>query len=252
MVWHFGPYRLDLANTVLWRGEQPVTLRRKTFALLAYLVQHAGQLVTKEDLFEAVWPGTVVSDGVLKTSMNELRKTLGETAKAAQWIATVHRRGYRFVAPVVEQPDTALPLPEAPPGLPPPPQAMLSLPRLFPHGAERRHLTVLCCELVGATALAARLDPEEYREIVRVYHQWCAEVMQRFDGYVAHVLGDGVLGYFGYPMAHEDDAQRAVLAGLDLLTALAVPPPHALPTGEPLAVRLGVHPGMAVVDAAGT
>src|SRR5215510_2313021 len=106
MLWHFGPFRLDQANAGLWRAEQPVALRPKTFEVLMYLVTHAGQLVTKEALLDAVWPETAVGEGVLKTSMNELRKALGETAKAPQWIATVHRRGYRFVAPVtrVESP----------------------------------------------------------------------------------------------------------------------------------------------------
>ena len=100
MQWHFGSFRLDLTDAGLWRAERPVPLRPKTFALLVYLVEHAGQLVTKEALFDAVWPETTVGDGVLKTSLGELRKALGETAKAPQWIATVHGRGYRFVAPV--------------------------------------------------------------------------------------------------------------------------------------------------------
>src|SRR5215467_11697120 len=100
MQWYFGPFRLDLANAMLWRAEQPVTLRPKTFEVLVHLVTHAGQLVTKEALLDAIWPETAVGEGVLKTSMNELRRTLGETAKAPRWIVTVHRRGYRFVAPV--------------------------------------------------------------------------------------------------------------------------------------------------------
>src|SRR6266700_2418545 len=115
MPWHFGPFRLDLANAALWRAEQPVTLRPKTFDLLTYLVTHAGQVVTKEALLDALWPETAVGEGVLKTSIAELRKALGETAKAPQWIATVQRRGYRFLAPVVEHtgavPDPASPLP---------------------------------------------------------------------------------------------------------------------------------------------
>src|SRR5262249_53120678 len=100
MQWHFGPFRLDQANATLWHAEQRGTLRPKTFEVLVHLVTHAGQLVTKEALLDAIWPETAVGEGVLKTSMNELRKALGETAKAPQWIATVHRRGYRFVAPV--------------------------------------------------------------------------------------------------------------------------------------------------------
>src|SRR5262245_17941931 len=113
MQWHFGPFRLDRANARLWRAEQPVTLRPKTFEVLVYLVTHAGQLVTKEALLDAIWPETAVGEGVLKTSMTELRKALGETAKAPQWIATVHRRGYRFVAPVTvveSAPAPAVPL----------------------------------------------------------------------------------------------------------------------------------------------
>ena len=100
MQWHFGPFRLDQATAGLWRAEQPVSLRPKTFDLLVYLVTHAGQLLTTEALLDALWPSTAVGEGVLKTSMNELRKALGETAKAPQWIATVHGRGYRFLTPV--------------------------------------------------------------------------------------------------------------------------------------------------------
>jgi predicted ATPase/DNA-binding winged helix-turn-helix (wHTH) protein len=100
MPWHFGPFRLDQAPTELWCAEQPVSLRPKTLALLAYLVAHAGQMVTKDALLEAVWPETSVGDGVLKASVSELRKVFRDTPTASQWIATVHGRGYRFVAPV--------------------------------------------------------------------------------------------------------------------------------------------------------
>jgi class 3 adenylate cyclase len=72
---------------------------------------------------------------------------------------------------------------------------------------------MLFCDLVRSTALSTQLDPEDYREVVQAYHQRCAEVIQRFEGYVAQYLGDGVLVYFGYPIAHEEDAQRAVRAG---------------------------------------
>src|SRR5215510_8442998 len=80
--------------------------------------------------------------------------------------------------------------------------------------AERRQLTVLFCDLVGSTALSAQLDPEELREVVRAYQDTCAKVIARFEGHIAQYLGDGLLVYFGYPLAHEDDAQRAVRAGL--------------------------------------
>src|SRR5437764_7695925 len=136
MLWHFGPFRLDLANAGLWRAEQPVTLRPKTFAILVYLVTHAGQLVTKEALLDAIWPETAVGEVVLKTSMNELRKALGETARAPQWIATVHRRGYRFVAPVTlveSAPPTEAPAgPPAPLPVPAPAPAVAPGPAYLP------------------------------------------------------------------------------------------------------------------------
>src|SRR5215813_6978142 len=86
--------------------------------------------------------------------------------------------------------------------------------------AERRQLTVLFCDLVDSTALSSQLDPEEYRDVVRAYQGACSEVIQRFDGHIAQLLGDGLLVYLGYPYAHEDDAQRAVQTGLGILNAI--------------------------------
>jgi TOMM system kinase/cyclase fusion protein len=118
--------------------------------------------------------------------------------------------------------------------------------------AERRQLTVLFGDLVDSTALARQLDPEDYREVVRAYQATCADVIQRFDGYIAQYLGDGLLVYFGYPQAHEDDAQRAVRAGLEMLAALA-PLQVRLAADKDirLAVRLGIHTGLVVVGAMG-
>ncbi len=86
--------------------------------------------------------------------------------------------------------------------------------------AERRHLTVMFCDLVGSTALATRLDPEDLREIVGAYHRAVTDTIARFEGFVAKYMGDGILIYFGYPQAHEDDAERAVRAGLAVITAI--------------------------------
>src|SRR5215469_4527971 len=87
--------------------------------------------------------------------------------------------------------------------------------------AERRQLTVMFCDLVGSTALSARLDPEELRDELRAYQDACSGVVARYDGFVAKFMGDGVLAYFGYPRAHEDDAERAVRAGLEIAAAVA-------------------------------
>src|SRR5919109_4676683 len=98
-LWRFGPFCLDPASGCLWRDETLVPLRPKPFALLTYLVTHAGQVVTKERLFEAVWPDMVVSEGVLKDYIKQIRKTLGDTPHRPQYIATVHRRRDPLLSP---------------------------------------------------------------------------------------------------------------------------------------------------------
>jgi class 3 adenylate cyclase len=108
--------------------------------------------------------------------------------------------------------------------------------------AERRQLTVMFCDLVGSTALSSRLDPEDMREIIGVYHRSCTEQITKAGGFVAKYMGDGVLAYFGYPQAHEDDAERAVRAGLALIGALG-----QLCVSEPLQVRIGIGTGPVVV-----
>ena len=129
--------------------------------------------------------------------------------------------------------------------------------------AERRQLTVLFCDLVDSTVLASQLDPEDLREVVRAYQETCAKVIARFDGHIAQYLGDGLLVYFGYPLAHEDDAQRAVRAGLGMLEALGQlntrlaqeglrpAPTQSRQRGVHLAVRLGIHTGLVVVGEVG-
>src|SRR5262249_45182088 len=115
------------------------------------------------------------------------------------------------------------------------------------------HLTVLFCDLVDSTALAGRLDPEDLREVVRAYHQTCAAVIHQFDGYIAQYLGDGVLVYFGYPLAHEDDAQRAVRTGLGILRAIEpLNGRLTFPRAARLAGRRGSYTGLVVVGGGGT
>ncbi len=116
--------------------------------------------------------------------------------------------------------------------------------------AERRQLTVMFCDLVGSTALSAGLDPEDLRTIIGAYQRCCAALIERNGGFVAKYMGDGVLAYFGYPRAHEHDAERAVRAGLALVEAVPKLPTAA---GSPLQVRIGIATGLAVVgDLIGT
>src|SRR6516162_7702207 len=116
--------------------------------------------------------------------------------------------------------------------------------------AERRQLTVMFCDLVGSTALSARLDPEDLRGIIGAYHGCCTELIERNGGFVAKYMGDGVLAYFGYPQAHEHDAERAVRAGLAVVETV---PKLDTGAGMPLQVRIGIATGLVVVgDLIGT
>ena len=114
--------------------------------------------------------------------------------------------------------------------------------------AERRQLTVMFCDLVGSTALSTGMDPEDLRDVIASYQSRCSAAIRRYDGFVAKYMGDGILVYFGYPRAHEDEAERSVRAGLDILDAMAelnaaVPKP---PEVEP-AARIGIATGPVIV-----
>src|SRR5215475_2193393 len=113
--------------------------------------------------------------------------------------------------------------------------ALLATDKVAKDAAERRQVTVMFSDLVGSTALSARLDPEDLREVISAYQTCVAETVRRFGGFVARMMGDGALIYFGYPAAHEDDAERAVRAGLELIDVVAT-----LPAPKPLQVRIGV------------
>src|SRR5262249_33642430 len=124
------------------------------------------------------------------------------------------------------------------------PDTLPTIDRSPKDAAERRHLTVMICDLVGSTALSARLDPEDMRAVIDAYHAACARITRTYDGFLAEFRGDGIFAYFGYPLAHEDDVERTVRAGLDIIAAIARLETHA---AEPLAVRIGIATGVVVI-----
>jgi class 3 adenylate cyclase len=135
----------------------------------------------------------------------------------------------------------------------PPPQGPPPRTTARPPEAERRQLTVLFCDLADSIRLSSQLDPEDLREVVLAYQATGVEVIQCFDGTIAQYLGDGLLVYFGYPQAHEDDAQRAVRTGLGLLDAMGTLNTHLeRHKGVQLAVRIGIHTGPVVVGTMGS
>jgi class 3 adenylate cyclase/tetratricopeptide (TPR) repeat protein len=143
--------------------------------------------------------------------------------------------GAKLGEPAGAAPAVSAPTPAAAPPSPAPPRAATS--------AERRQLTVMFCDLVGSTALSRRLDPEDLREVIAAYHSCVAEVVGRFGGYVAKYMGDGVLVYFGYPEAHEADAENAVRAALALVAAIA----QRFAANGSHQVRVGIATGLVVV-----
>ena len=151
-----------------------------------------------------------------------------------------HRRKLLRAIASLDSPDKIAPAVPIKPATPATPRAVDS--------GERRQVTVMFSDLVGSTALSARMDPEDLREVISAYQKCVAETVRRFDGFVAKYMGDGVLIYFGYPQAHEDDAERAVRAGLELIGAVS-----AIKSNAPLQTRVGIATGMVVVgDLIGT
>ncbi|HEV8713417.1 MAG TPA: adenylate/guanylate cyclase domain-containing protein [Candidatus Binatia bacterium] len=158
-----------------------------------------------------------------------------EGGKVLVWVGAALVSDSQSLAPSTQPPDT---------------RSQTLDPR--PNEAERRQLTVMFCDLVGSTPLAEKLDPEELREVILAYQQVCAEAIQRFEGYLARYVGDGLLVYFGYPQAHEDDAQRAIRAGMGIVAALPDLNSRLQQTAKvlrdfPLQVRIGIHTGLVVV-----
>ena len=117
---------------------------------------------------------------------------------------------------------------------------------------ERRQLTVMFCDLVGSTPLSAQLDPEELREVIRTYQEMCVKAITRFDGHLAKYLGDGLLAYFGYPVANEDSALRAVRAGLEIVEAIPALPLQHVQLQQPPQARVGIHTGLVVAGEMGS
>src|SRR5215472_4985722 len=179
--------------------------------------------------YEAVFRENEIDETVLPSLTHEILKELGVTAighrlKLLDAIAAL-RSDASGKAPSSDLKTTPS-APSAAPG----------------DRAERRQVTVMFSDLVGSTALSGRMDPEDLREVISAYQKCVADTVRRFSGFIAQYMGDGVLVYFGYPQAHEDDAERAVRAGLEGITAV-----RALKLSVPLQTRIGIATGLVVV-----
>jgi class 3 adenylate cyclase/predicted ATPase len=253
-IFSFGEFRLDRAGGGLFRRDAdghfvPVATGSRALEILAALVERRGEIVSKEEIMGTGWPRTMVAEGNLFVQIAALRRILDAAQSGQSCIQTVIGRGYRFIAPVtrcavgMDQHSWDLPRTGAEPsvalanaGSPEPQSSSIS-------SAERRQLTVMISGLVGATALAARFDPEDLREVIGAYHRAVAEIVAGFEGFVAQYMSDGVPAYFGYPRAHEDDAERGVRAGLGCIDAVRRLDVKSLK----LQARVGIATGLVVV-----
>ena len=247
MIYQFGDCIWDTVRGEMWRAGEAVDVTPQALAVLRYLLEHRDRVVSRRELLAQCWPDTQVSQDALTSCLRRVRQAIGQTQGGPTLIATRHRRGYQFVAEVTERgapPETASPQGAEPP---------LTAARIAPPGAEWRQLTVLFCDLVASTQLMNQLDLEDYRDVVRDYQALCADAIAPYTGYIAQYLGDGLLIYFGYPAAHEDDAQCAVWAALDIVAAVdqTFNPRLRRTLGVSIAVRLGIHTGAVIMGAMG-
>jgi DNA-binding winged helix-turn-helix (wHTH) protein len=234
----FGPFRLDAESDILFRGAEPLSVGSRAVILLRLLVERRGVPVSKDALIEAAWSGLVVEESNLPVQIAALRKVLGEEPGGERWIETLPRRGYRFVGPATADVDSVS-VAAATQGAesPQPESGRIKPPHTEP---QRRRLTIMSCELVGAG-----LGLEDMREAVQTFQKCVTEIVGAFRGLVVKHIGNTVLVYFGYPVAHEDDVEQAVHAGLALCTAVqtAKDGVHA-----PLRCRIGIATSPVIID----
>jgi predicted ATPase/class 3 adenylate cyclase len=232
-----GPFRLDTEEGLLFRGRAPVALGRRAIALLRILVERPGALVSKDALIEAGWSGRVVEESNLPAQIAALRRVLGAAPGGDRWIETMPGRGYRFIGPVVTEVESVI---TASPQVDTAPD-----PASTPHAdAERRQITAMSCELVGMSGRSDGVGLEDLRAAVADFQRCVSETVDRHDGFVVSHLGNPELVLFGYPAAHEHDAEQAVRAGLELCAAVRALRPGA---NVPMRCRVGIATGIAII-----
>ena len=232
MLYLFESCSLDTDRRELRRGTDIVSIEPQVFDLLHFLIQNRARVVSKDDLIAAIWGGRVVSESALSSRMTAVRQAIGDSGEAQRLIRTFARKGVRFVGEVREQRLS----PEDRDAMPVPPgrgKATATALAASSVGPERRQVTVLACDVIADTGRIAKLDPEDLGDLMSAAHARIREAIEPHDGFVGKFMADGALIYFGYPQAHENDAERAVRAALAIVGAASdsQPPRIGIATG---------------------
>ena len=259
MLYLFANCSLDSDRRELRRAGTLVAVEPQVFDVLHHLIRNREHVVSKDALLADVWQGRVVSDATLSSRINSARSAVGDNGEQQRLIRTVRSKGFRFVEAVVEGTEalsdaapqqrevvtSGTPTARGAAELAPAnkPVAELAPASRFGGGAERRQMTVM---LVGATAPSARLDPEELYAMMNAHHRRVRDIVGGFGGYVAKHTADTLMIYFGYPLAQEDDPERAIRAALAMIDPVSA----AVPTAQ-LRLRIGIATGLVVVGELG-
>ena len=243
MIYAFSEYSLDVDRRELRCGAALIAAEPQTFDLLLYLIQNRERVVSKDDLMAAVWSGRIVSDSTLSSQINAVRHAIGDDGERQTLVRTLARKGFRFVGEVQEQCDRErLPVREvasAPQRTDGPEAARNKIDR-----PERRQLSVMICNLIGVGALSSERDPEDLLAVMSAYQDRIKAVVAEHDGFISKFLGNEVVVYFGYPRAREDDAERAVRAGLAVIKDVAALRPQSQ---KPPQARVAIATGLVVI-----
>lgn len=250
MRYTLGDYTLDTQRYEIYRAGSLLQLQPKVFELLVYLIQHRDRVVTRQELFDTLWPEQFVSDDALEWLMAAARRAVGDSGRAQRVIKTIRSRGYRCVAAVEEHPH---PQPEAA-RLPAPALDAEESPAVLPAmGGERKQVTVLACALSAVVAQEEGLEPETLYTMRQRFFALAQQAVQRYAGTIQHFVDNVCLAFFGAPMAQEDHARRAVLAALHLQACLRHPDTALVPgTEREWAVCMSAHTGEVIVGPIGT
>lgn len=248
----FGRFRLDLQRRELSRDGCPIRLRRRSLDILCALASAKGELVSKDELMERLWPGRAVEEGNLHVHVSALRRALGENGDGHSYVVTVHGRGYRLaglggfeLVGLDGLTSQNLPSPKnqaTGSDCVADPSSDASGPERMPV-LERRQLTVISAELIGAARLATLLDPEDLTTALTAVYHYCSVTITRFGGSIFRLAGGIMLGHFGYPQADEHDAEQAITAGLAIIGGIR----NFEAAGQALQLRLGIATGPVVV-----